>query len=114
MANTTGKKYGGRKKGTPNKQTKEIRDAYKILIETNLDNMTKWINSIAKENPEKAIDILLKLSEYVVPKLNRIETKDITTLEHITAMTPEQRKERIAELIEKAQKNDKQQRKKRT
>lgn len=86
MANTTGQKFGGRKKGTPNKTTKEIRDAYKLLIEANLDNMTNWINEIAKENPEKAIDLLLKLSEYVVPKLNRTETID-TTPTIITGIT---------------------------
>ena len=29
MANTTGKKFGGRQKGTPNKLTKELRSALK-------------------------------------------------------------------------------------
>lgn len=32
MANNTGKKYGGRQKGTPNKLTKEIRTVLKDLI----------------------------------------------------------------------------------
>ena len=30
--NNTGKKYGGRKKGTPNKITSEIRDQISVLI----------------------------------------------------------------------------------
>ena len=30
MANTTGKKYGGRQKGTPNIMTKELRSIYNI------------------------------------------------------------------------------------
>jgi len=113
MANTTGKKFGGRKKGTPNKQTKEIRESYKLLIEKNLNKMTRWINIIAKDNPEKAIEILIekaieiliKLSEYVVPKLNRTEIKDITTLEDMTEMTREERDKRIEELIKKHQNN---------
>ena len=29
MANTTGKKFGGRKKGTPNKVTASIKEAFK-------------------------------------------------------------------------------------
>ena len=29
MANTTGKKYGGREKGTPNRLTKELRSILK-------------------------------------------------------------------------------------
>ena len=32
MANTTGKKYGGRKKGTPNKITKSVREGYEKVF----------------------------------------------------------------------------------
>lgn len=68
-----GQKTGGRKKGTPNKSTIEIREAYQKLVEGNLDNMTKWLDTIAKDNPEKAMDMMLKLSEYMIPKLARQE-----------------------------------------
>lgn len=68
-----GQKTGGRKKGTPNKSTVEIREAYQKLVEGNLDNMTKWLDTIAKDNPEKAMDMMLKLSEYMIPKLARQE-----------------------------------------
>lgn len=66
----------GRAAGTPNKVTRDIKEAYKQLIENNLENLTKWLEAVAKENPEKAIRILSELSEYVVPKLART---DITT-----------------------------------
>jgi hypothetical protein len=68
-----GQKTGGRKKGTPNKSTQEIREAYQRLVEGNLDNMTKWLDTIAKDNPDKAMDMMLKLSEYMIPKLARQE-----------------------------------------
>lgn len=68
-----GQKTGGRKKGTPNKNTQEIREAYQRLVEGNLDNMTKWLDTIAEDNPEKAMDMMLKLSEYMIPKLARQE-----------------------------------------
>ena len=68
-----GQKTGGRKKGTPNKSTIEIREAYQKLVEGNLENMTKWLDTIAKDNPEKAMDMMLKLSEYMIPKLARQE-----------------------------------------
>ncbi|QMU64599.1 MAG: hypothetical protein GKR88_10075 [Flavobacteriaceae bacterium] len=55
MANTTGKKFGGRKKGTPNKTTKEIRNAFQLIIDKNLNNIDKWLNEIAETNPKKAI-----------------------------------------------------------
>ena len=73
MANTTGKKHGGRKKGTPNKETKDIREAFQLLVENNLDNLELWINQLAEKNPEKAINTILKLSDYILPKLNKTE-----------------------------------------
>ncbi len=66
----------GRKKGSENKATKDIKEAYKMLIESNLDNMTAWIERIAQTDPDKAIKILSELSEYVVPKLSRTEVKN--------------------------------------
>ncbi len=71
MANTTGKKFGGRTKGTPNKVTNDIREAYKKLLDKNIDNLDKWLNEIAKTSPARAFDIILRLSEFVIPKINR-------------------------------------------
>ncbi len=98
MANTTGKKWGGRSKGTPNKQTQEIREAYKQLIEMNLDNMSKWISTIAEDSPEKAVDLIVKLSDFVIPKLNRTEIKDVTNIQDLLQLTPQERQARIIEL----------------
>jgi len=63
----------GRPPGSPNKSTKEIRQAYQNLVEMNLENMTSWLASVAAEDPEKAMDLMLKLSEYIIPKLARQE-----------------------------------------
>lgn len=63
----------GRTKGKPNKTTAEIREAYQKLVEDNLTNMTKWLGEVAMENPEKAMELMLKLSEYMIPKLARQE-----------------------------------------
>ncbi len=63
----------GRPKGKPNKTTAEIRDAYQRLVEDNLTNMTEWLTQVAAENPEKAMELMLKLSEYMIPKLARQE-----------------------------------------
>ena len=67
------KKVGGRAKGQTNKTTAEIRDAYQKLVEDNLTNMTEWLTQVAAENPERAMDLMLKLSEYMIPKLARQE-----------------------------------------
>ncbi len=63
----------GRPKGAPNKTTRDIRQAYQNLVEMNLENMTSWLASVAAEDPEKAMDLMLKLSEYIIPKLARQE-----------------------------------------
>jgi hypothetical protein len=67
------KKEGGRVAGVPNKATKDIKEAYRLLIEKNLDNLTGWLELIAAKDPEKAIRIISDLSEYVIPKLARTD-----------------------------------------
>lgn len=74
-----GNNLAGSRKGVPNKTTAEIRNAFQLLIEDNLDNMKVWLSDVAAEDPERALEIILKMSEYIVPKLSRTEVKaDIT------------------------------------
>lgn len=63
----------GRPKGKPNKTTQHIREAYQKLTEDNLDNMSLWLAEIASEDPSKAMDLMLRLSEYIIPKMSRTE-----------------------------------------
>lgn len=87
--NTTGKKYGGRKKGTPNKEVKDIREAFQVLIENNLDKMELWINELAEKNPEKAINTILRLSDFILPKLSKTEITQIP-IDEFENMTDEE------------------------
>ncbi len=73
MSFKVGNKLAGSRKGKPNKATKEIREAFKLLIEDNLPNMKVWLSDVAEEDPERALNILLKMSEFIVPKLQRQE-----------------------------------------
>ena len=66
-------KTGGKQKGTPNKVTTEIKEAYKLLIEANIPNLTLWLERVAEDDPKEALKYLSALSEYVVPKLARTE-----------------------------------------
>ena len=63
----------GRPKGARNKTSNRIREAYQNLVEMNLENMSLWIAQMAADNPEKAMDTMIKLSEYIIPKLARQE-----------------------------------------
>ena len=51
MANTTGKKFGGRKKGTPNKNSLTVKESLKNVYERlgGDDSMLEW----AKKNPDE-------------------------------------------------------------
>ena len=98
--NTTGKKYGGRKKGTPNKEVKDIREAFQVLIENNLDKMDLWINQLAEKNPEKAINTILRLSDFILPKLTKTEITQLPKDEYAN-MTDEELDAEIKKNIEK-------------
>lgn len=63
----------GRPKGFPNKVNRDTKEAIKLLVENNLDNMTEWLERIAMKDPEKAMYIIINLLEYNIPKLQRTE-----------------------------------------
>lgn len=65
-----GKREGaGRPKGSGNKVTQEIRKKFEQLLNDNLDNINNDLVSI--KNPKDRLDILIKMSEFVLPKLQR-------------------------------------------
>lgn len=64
---------GGRPKGATNKDTRKIKEAFHDLLENNLDNISIWLGQVAAKDPQKAIDLTLRLSEYIIPKLARQE-----------------------------------------
>ena len=68
-----GAKTGGRKKGVPNKVTADVREAIGTLLQENVTNMGRWLTSVAADDPGKALDLVVKLAEYHIPKLARSE-----------------------------------------
>lgn len=61
----------GRPKGSSNKYTKQVKEAMGMLLENNLDNLSIWLAQIAADDPAKAMDIVIRLSERFVPKLSQ-------------------------------------------
>lgn len=86
-----GERRGGRKKGVPNKVTAEARDAFKAIYEGRIEDLDRWIRETGdgfeavhflqdgtkipyiEKNPGKASDILTRMAEHFVPKLQRVE-----------------------------------------
>lgn len=74
MANTTGKKFGGRKKGTPNKDTKKLRERIDKLLEENWDEVLKDLQEL---NHKERVEVYLKFLEYSLPKLSRADNSHL-------------------------------------
>lgn len=66
----------GRKKGSHNKATKLVKEAFAQLLENNLDHMTGWLAQIAADSPKDAMELMLKMSERFVPKLAQQQLTD--------------------------------------
>jgi hypothetical protein len=67
----------GRPKGIPNKSTIEFRNAVANLINRNSEKLQEWLEAIATESPDKAVDMICKLAEYAAPKLARQEVQQL-------------------------------------
>ena len=63
----------GRPKGSSNVETNLVRDAYSELIANNLNDVNDWLAEVGKANPLQALKILLKIGDYVLPKLSRVK-----------------------------------------
>ena len=66
-------KTGGRTKGTSNKATTEVREAFSNLLQNNLQQITD--DFIAIEKPETRVKLFLELSKYVIPQLKQTDVK---------------------------------------
>lgn len=75
MAGPNKPKTGGRKPGVPNRATTEFRETVTRLLESNAENVALWLERVAADDPDKALQRLAQLAEYAAPKLSRSEIK---------------------------------------
>lgn len=61
----------GRPKGSSNTDTSLVKEVYGQVVNTNLENVNEWIQEVGNTNPFQAIKLILKMSDYVLPKLSR-------------------------------------------
>lgn len=60
----------GRKKGKPNRSTSEIKTAFQNLLDRNIEQMESDLKTLS---PKDRINVLLKLSEFCVPKVSTVQ-----------------------------------------
>jgi len=92
----------GRPKGSENKDLKSLRIRIESLLDEQWENV---LNDFEGLEPKERLDAVIKLLEYALPKLNRTEIKDMTSIEDFLEMTPEMRKNRITELQQQLNSN---------
>ena len=98
MANTTGKKYGGRQKGTPNKVNSTSSETKQLLQNILTKQIENLETTLDKLEPSERVNALSKLLPYILPKKQDIEIIP-------PQMSPEEKIQRLKELKEKFDKS---------
>ena len=76
MAAPKGNKYGGSRKGVPNKTTKEFREGLNKLFDGQWANMQEAFEEIRKDNPVQYLSLMEKYMAYSFPKKRDITSDD--------------------------------------
>jgi hypothetical protein len=69
-------KTGGRAVGVPNKATALAREAFAAFVDGNAHRFQGWLDEVAddpKHGAKVALELVLQVSEYHIPKLARTE-----------------------------------------
>jgi hypothetical protein len=62
----------GRKAGTPNKTTTQIKESFQILLEDNLEQLREDILSL---EPRDRVKFMLDLATFIIPKMKSIDVQ---------------------------------------
>lgn len=73
MAHGGKRKGSGRKAGATQEEIKLAREAIAKFCDLNSAKIQTWFDEVAKDSPDKALEILYKYLEFHVPKLQRTE-----------------------------------------
>jgi hypothetical protein len=88
----------GRKPGTPNKLTQDIRSAIGLILKREIPALAKNLKRLAVKSPSQHASIVVGLIEFSIPRLQRIEQKDISSFQELALLTPEARREKMREI----------------
>lgn len=63
----------GRPKGSPNKSTKEIREALQYMVEKQLDKLEDAFNKVYEQDPGRFLSLYERFCNFVLPKQQSVE-----------------------------------------
>jgi hypothetical protein len=84
-------KTGGRRKGTPNRITLDIRQALRDLADGYAPRVQGWLDRVAVTDPAEATRLWLAVCRFVTPVLSAAAIADIT---------PKSAKDRVLEMTD--------------
>lgn len=64
---------GGRQKGQPNKVTTDLREFFRLFLERNSERLQELFERTSVNNPSVAMNFILDMAEFTIPKLQRTE-----------------------------------------
>ena len=64
----------GRPPNSPNRATADVRKMFSLFVERNIDGAQLLYDRVAESSPARALSILSRMSEFVLPKLSRVES----------------------------------------
>ena len=65
----------GRPKGAVNRSTEQMKLSIARATNSVLDDLPKMLDEMKKKDPRSAIDLVIKLLEYNLPKQSRVEMR---------------------------------------
>ena len=94
----TASNAGKKSKRGRSKTTIELQNSFNIILSNNLENLESWLNEVAKKEPAKALDLILKMSSFVMPKMRTIQSEDTSkqcNCEDLSKLTDEELNEQL-------------------
>ena len=76
MANTTGKKFGGRQRGTPNKCTSKTKELLSEVILGETNRIQEALDEVFECNKKEYLHIMIRLIPYIMPKATEVESSE--------------------------------------
>lgn len=67
-----GRKTGGRQKGGLNLVPAELRESLRTFVETQRPKLDGWIANVAKDNPARAVELVISLAALVLPRQTEV------------------------------------------
>lgn len=90
----------GRKKGVPNRVPAQLKEALRLALDGFATEIPTLLQKVARKDPARALELVARLGEYVVPKLGRTEhSLRGRTLEELVAGTERLAADRALEAL---------------